>query len=419
MEEDKKGIRKQKSSILTPVKDPSKELEGKPPWRLSIPAKMSETGKRVRKFYWSFQAAREAAKAYKQKHEERKAGLESLSIAQTQEAISAIELLEGTGVSLLESARIIAKAAKEFGSDAGKIEQALIKGSKILEAENYSPSFSDVAKEMLYVKEAVKKRRPRTLEQLRYMIKRIEKSCPDFCSSPIGSLTGDDCRQAIRKSFPIPIQADKARVTLSGVWSLAVKRGWAASNITKQIDALTHEEKEIHALSPLEIKSLLVSCNDTLAECLAPIAIMAFGGIRPEEMTRIDWSDISFEHKVVTVRTRASKTGGARHVTMNDTMRSWLSIIPERSRVGSICPRGWRYLWEQVRARAGWSTENPWVKDSLRHTFATYHAKKHGDFSLLQMEMGHQSSDLLRTRYMNMAGITKQMTKDFWALKPS
>lgn len=35
------------------------------------------------------------------------------------------------------------------------------------------------------------------------------------------------------------------------------------------------------------------------------------------------------------------------------------------------------------------------------------------------MEMGHRSSSLLRTRYLNMKGISPQTATRFWALTPA
>lgn len=60
-----------------------------------------------------------------------------------------------------------------------------------------------------------------------------------------------------------------------------------------------------------------------------------------------------------------------------------------------------------------------WVPDCLRHTYASYHAKHFKDYNLLQMEMGHRSSSLLRTRYLNMKGISPQTATRFWALTPA
>ena len=84
-----------------------------------------------------------------------------------------------------------------------------------------------------------------------------------------------------------------------------------------------------------------------------------------------------------------------------------------------VTPANWKQKWRQVRARFSALTGRPWQTDVLRHTFASYHAKHFKDYNLLQMEMGHRSSSLLRTRYLNMKGISPQTATRFWALTPA
>ena len=68
-------------------------------------------------------------------------------------------------------------------------------------------------------------------------------------------------------------------------------------------------------------------------------------------------------------------------------------------------------------AGGGWGLHNrfgEWSADALRHTYASYHAKWFRDFSLLQLEMGHRSSSLLRERYLNMEGVSRDRARLFW-----
>ena len=58
-----------------------------------------------------------------------------------------------------------------------------------------------------------------------------------------------------------------------------------------------------------------------------------------------------------------------------------------------------------------------WQQDVLRHTFASYHLKHFKNLVQLQIEMGHSTPDLLRTRYLNMRDITKEHARLFWSLR--
>ena len=419
--------RKKKAAPLTPVKDVSREKMGKACWRLSIPASFSESGKREQRFYPSYKKALAAAGEIKLGKVAVDAGIVELTQAQAVEALSALDILEGSGIGLVDACRLVKRMQEAGIGDIAEIEHAFKLGAAQIRHEKKSPSWSEAAWEMVRVKEKITRRRERTLQQIRYMIRRMEKRCPDFCVRPIGGITGEECRAAFGRAFDSPIQQDKARVVFSGVWTLAMKRGWALSNPTRMLDALKTQEREIRALTPEEVERLLLACRPPLPDdssqldltSVQPaVAILVFAGIRPEELMRLTWEDVSFEDGVITVRAAASKTGGARHVTICEALLAWLSLVPEKERKGAIIPEYWRSRWEAVRKRAGWGKKKHWPKDVLRHTFASYHAKTYADFGKLQMEMGHRSAELLRNRYTNMTGLTKEKAARFWKLMP-
>ena len=55
-----------------------------------------------------------------------------------------------------------------------------------------------------------------------------------------------------------------------------------------------------------------------------------------------------------------------------------------------------------------------WVQDVLRHTYASFHAKNYADLPRLQLNMGHRDQSLLRSRYINMHGISRAEAKSFF-----
>ena len=67
-----------------------------------------------------------------------------------------------------------------------------------------------------------------------------------------------------------------------------------------------------------------------------------------------------------------------------------------------ICPPNWRRHWTALHRAAGFPH---WQPDVLRHTFATHHLATFRSYPELQLEMGHRSADLLRTRYVAMEGL--------------
>ena len=49
-----------------------------------------------------------------------------------------------------------------------------------------------------------------------------------------------------------------------------------------------------------------------------------------------------------------------------------------------------------------------WQPDVLRHTFATHHLATFRNYAELQLEMGHRSAELLRTRYIAMERVYRR-----------
>jgi integrase len=207
------------------------------------------------------------------------------------------------------------------------------------------------------------------------------------------------------------------------------------------------QEAEITALPPEDLRKLFAACRPpTAAEIAAAtsatgatgrsayraatedltylrpyIAVCAFAGMRPTECTRLRWQDIDFEDSIISVRAPNSKTGGQRHIEMHPTLRAWLlacrpadaaptDLVTQDS---SLNPN-----LSALRARAGFGG-GKWQNDCLRHSYATYYLKARlGEITQLQLNMGHRSAQLLYSRYVNMAGTTRDMAEQWWQVLP-
>lgn len=302
-----------------------------------------------------------------------------------------------------------------------------------------SVTWEQAAAAVLDVKINILHQREKTIDRYKYITRRISILRPDFCQKYLCDITTQDCINLLLV-FNTKTQQDFNRRSISCVFRHGLKFGWCQHNPLNQIYRIPRQEKIIQTLTPSQIRDLFRACRPAteeekhrftrrrmgllgatmnLTSSRIPLALMTFGGIRPFEVRRLNWEDISFEDSIVSIRQHASKTGRARHITMPPAMRAWLETCENRNRTGPICPRGWIYRWAGIRHRAGWNSyTNPWPEDSLRHTYASYHAKTYKNFPLLQMEMGHSSSRLLWARYLNMEGVTSQMAEEFWAITP-
>lgn len=356
------------------------------------------------------------------------------------ELITASELLKGTGLGLIDAVRLAIELHEELGNDIktpNRARRAIRLASDVLKQSEKTVTFGVAAKACL---ESKKHLRPRSLADIRQFLNRMIKAVPGLSNRPVRDVKTEECRIMVERVFTSKRQQFKARVILSGLFSVAYQRGWCTDNPVRRLSPPPLIEAEIQALTLDEIKRLLNAtrrCFD--GECCAAVGLMLYAGIRPNEVERLTWDDIDWEENVISIRPSHSKTGGTRHVTIHGVLRRWLKDSPP-VKWGGICPPNWRFKWKTVRAEAGWDTNRkkrkplpkkkaaeqdletplsdtpppPWQQDTLRHTFASYHAKYFRDYSALQMEMGHRTPDLLRTRYLNMRGVTAEQARFFW-----
>lgn len=257
-------------------------------------------------------------------------------------------------------------------------------------------------------------RRARTTYEIRNICSRLLQAHPALGDTRLRDITADMCREALEDVFRTELQFTKARAVLHSVFACAVRHGWCSGNPIDSIPRPVLKETEVEPLPWAELCNLLRTAALQEHRCCIPaLGMMLWAGIRPAELQRLCWEDIDWQEKVISLRPRHSKTGGARHITLHPALIYWLKKVSKNpsQQSGSICPPNWDRRWKALRRAAGICR---WQQDVLRHTFASYHLKRWHDLPRLQEEMGHRSARLLRTRYLSMRGITSQNARLFW-----
>ncbi len=230
------------------------------------------------------------------------------------------------------------------------------------------------------------------------------------------NITSRHCYDALTAITNTPRQFNKGRSILHSIFACGVRHGWCRSNPVAALPKHHLRETEIVPLAWEAIGQLIATAKrPEHRACMPALGIMLWAGVRPAEVERMQWEDIVWEEGVILLGARHSKTGGARCITLHPVLHSWLvKLCGNKKRTGPICPRGWMRRWRLLREASG---VRPWQQDVLRHTYASYHLRYFKNLPQLQIEMGHSSLDLLRTRYLNMRGITKENARRFWSPK--
>lgn len=290
-----------------------------------------------------------------------------------------------------------------------RCRDAIMLGAKALRDAEMSVSFIKAFETSLNERS---ERRSRTLAEIRSFCRRIIRENPTLEQKQLRTISAEFCHDLLTKTFHTQRQYAKARAVLHAIFACGVRHGWCSSNPLDLIPHPRPAEAEISPLPWCDIKKLLrTALKEPYRCCMPAVGLMLWAGIRPAELTRLQWQDIDWQERVICLRPMHSKTGGCRHITLCPALMHWMRRSGIQSS-GSICPPNWIRRWAALRRSAGLLQ---WQQDVLRHTFASYHLKRWHDLPLLQEEMGHRSARLLRTRYLSMRGITREHAKQFWS----
>lgn len=414
----------------------SKSRKGKP-WRVVIPARIALTGKQSSRYFETKESA-ERFIAEQIRNLKRFGTVNGKTIDIDAYKWNAVdEILEGIGVTPVEAATHYAALVKDAGSVA-KLRTLIELGRGVAPPDaDRSPILRDLAT-------MAAKRKTNlsavTVASRRARLGKLERLCPDLAIAPCATITPDMLRKALDKCHAgHETSWNNLRRELATLFNFAIKHGYIVTNPCKSVDKMLVREQEIAALTTDQLIALFRACSppsdvdpratdyqkrlngqDTTG-LLLYVALGAFAGIRPFELTRLTWADISLEDNVVSIRAQHSKTGGARHIAIHPTLLAWIRFcmpaeVDQSAHV--INKTDLKTKTYALRIRAGWNDENPWPHDCLRHSFASYSIKNGHDINQLSNDMGHVNLALLKTRYLNMRGLTKDSAAEWWSITP-
>ena len=327
------------------------------------------------------------------------------------EYISAKRILTGTDVSVLDAARIAknildAKPNNFALTDLQFCAKVIEVGLRHIRTKEMSLADGFA----LYLK-SKQHLRPDSIRDIRCIENRLLRTKPEFGKRNFSELSALECEEWLNAAFHTNSQFNKARTMLHGLFEFALRREWCDKNPIKRIERKKVIEREIQPLKLSETKRLIKTAQRESPIYAIVAALLVYTGIRPREVRRLTWRDIDTEEKTITVRSQCSKTGGVRQVEIPPVLNRLL-ITNKSENTSHICPTDWQRRWRKIRDNSGF--RGRWVQDVLRHTYASFHAKNYADLPRLQLNMGHRDQSLLRSRYVNMHGISRAEAKSFF-----
>ena len=224
----------------------------------------------------------------------------------------------------------------------------------------------------------------------------------------IADITSGDVDHWIQSLNVGPQTQNNFRAVLSAMWTFAVRRGYAATNVIQLVDKTSVVRDHIPTFSFEQLTTLLAAAPP---EYLPVLAIGAFAGLRPEEINKLQWEDLDFQERTIRVNASAAKTRKKRFAEISDNLLAWLQ--PYAGRTGSLAPRNLQKLRRATMKAAG---IEKWPQDVLRHSFASAHYAFHRDPARTAVIMGHRDQNMLLTHYRDL--MRPSEAAKYWQIAP-
>jgi integrase len=238
---------------------------------------------------------------------------------------------------------------------------------KHLEKKAASQSVAKAVEELLEVRRpAIGKRRYTDLKR------RLGKFATNFKDKSTREVTPEDINEFLSK-FEHPTTRNDYRKDIVLLWHFCRSKRWVDEAIDKNlVPRLPEPEKSRTILTVSQAQALMDASKDPDVRALN--AMVMFGGLRREEVEKLDWADVYFKTRHIHVSSSVSKVGRERFAPILPNLRQWLNRISKKT--GPIVERDLTYALRRTWKAAGIV---PWPADAHRHSFVSYRRRLIGD----------------------------------------
>ena len=328
---------------------------------------------------------------------------ETLTLCELVEARSAAQVLEGTGLSLVEAAKHV-RAALDQTLQSQSFEHGMRAYLSEIWAKFKDRRESQPRREPKHwrsVKRSVAKLSPlyaRSLREIR----------PDDIRPLLGGMTSSSLKGHLRN--------------LHAAFGYCVEQGWLEDNPIRRLKKmradLASAERKIQTFTAAEVSRIMDAVVRVDRRFAPYFAVCFFAGVRPEAAAKMSWSDVS-ENGHLYIPNSANKTGHAYTVEINPTLRAWLDWWrkTEGPSAGPLLPfsaSSLKRFRNRIIREAGIQR---WIQDGARKTFATAHRETFKRKELTAEALGHRGTATLDSFYDSRL-MTRQDAHAYWRIVP-
>jgi len=368
------------------------------PWWISIPPKLSETGKRQKRFFATKALAEGEIQRLKVRKENHGTAAKLLNPADERQAASAFRLLREKGITL-QLSEVVGDYISRW------------------EARNASVTLSHAWGEYL---KAMKRH-----QRSRVYMKSLEDAQERFSmlnDKIVADLKASDIEKGLEGAAPSYRNALLVRIRAVLNYCMTGGRKWLSANPANDCEIISRKLGEVQIYTPEQIKSLLNTTVELHPELVPSVALMTFAGIRPDhldgEITKLSWDHLILQDREKRVELPASitKMGKRRSAAIRPALASWLQWHKEQggTTTGLVSPirgQALRTKLREIYKIAGVER----IQDGLRHSFASYLVPIDGA-DRAEAELGHGGGREMLNRHYR-SDVRAVIAKKFWALR--
>jgi integrase len=280
-----------------------------------------------------------------------------------------------------------------------------------------------------YLKEAEDKgSRPNTIRSMREMQKKMFLAFGG--DTPVGMLV--EKKNALIGSNQVAFYfknrlneysqntKDNIRRYFSAFFNFCFRQGYIEKEenpLRRMVGKRTRKDPEV--LSVEQCKKLLEVAEQEDPSIAGIVALMLFGGLRPEEAKQIEPSDIDWKNKEVLIKKDVSKTKRSRTYDLISPLHEWLMSYPQLEKTNL------RKRLEKIRLKAGFSINKEdnsairWTPDVCRHTAISFRlAKENYAYGKCAVLFGN-SEQVIRDHYQAFTRPKDGEVLAFYTILPS
>jgi integrase len=381
-----------KTSSLRPRRLPSLGNEALP-WVINVPATLSPTGKRQRRFFATRQQAEVECELLKTRKFNFGHSLSSLSPARIAEAVACYQRLDqgAPGVSLSHAVTefLAFYRSRNLSVPAGKLF------ARFIESKGNASA--------------------RYCQGLAATFRRLTSLHPVLASD----ITAKEIEVAVIE-FP-PAHRNAALRYLRAAFNFGIRSGWLEQNPIKGLEFTRVVRDAVEIISPATVEKLLLDALSNDVELLPFLVLSFYAGIRPDgELQKLLWDDLDLRAKEhhITIRPTVAKKRRKRWVDLSDNAIAWLHEYRARGgrTDGFIVPFSASTLRRKRRRNGRAAGLGTWPQQGARHTYCSAWLRQHGDINKLVLQAGHESPTVMWNHYYQ--AMSPEDATAFWNIFP-